>query len=170
MNRTSNRVRQRTNQMQAKLFSDELRIALERYEARQITSADVINRLVEIAKKMREARHRHEALGLTVEEAAFYDALAGNPDHWQADPQLAEIARDLVKSIKDDLSPDWASHEATESGIRAKIKRLLRRHGYQAPNEGGAGRTPDKVTDLILGQARTLYRMWPEVWQGELLL
>jgi type I restriction enzyme R subunit len=164
------RVRQRTNQMQAKLFSDELQSALARYEARQITSAEVIARLVEIAKKMREARHRHEALGLTVEEAAFYDALAANPDDWQADPKLAEIARDLVKSIRDDLAPDWASHEATESAIRAKIKRLLRRHDYQVTKTGGAGRSPDKVADLILGQARTLYRMWPDVWQGELLL
>jgi type I restriction enzyme R subunit len=163
------RVRTRANQMQAKLFSDELRGVLERYEARQLTSGQVIEKLVELAKSMREARRRYEALGLTVEETAFYDALAGGSDDWTADPQLADIARDLVKSIKADLTIDWADHEATEAAIRAKIKRLLRRHGYRAPQSGG-GRQPERVADLILDQARTLYRTWPDVWQGELLL
>jgi type I restriction enzyme R subunit len=156
------RVRNRSNQMQAKLFSDELHAVLDRYDARQLTSGEVIGRLVELAKEMREARHRHEALGLSVEEVAFYDALAGSSDDWAADPQLAEIARDLVRSIKADLTIDWADHEATEAAIRARIKRLLRRHGFEAPARGGA-RPPEAVADAILEQARTLYRMWPDV-------
>src|SRR5207302_6084701 len=71
------RVRERSNNMQAKLFGDAMNDVLARYELRQLTSAEVIERLVELAKKLREARGRHEALGLTVEEAAFYDAVAG---------------------------------------------------------------------------------------------
>jgi hypothetical protein len=46
---------------------------------------------------------------------AFYDAIAGGTDHWTADPKLAEVARVLVKGIKEDLTVDWADHEATES-------------------------------------------------------
>src|SRR5205823_10083586 len=108
-------------------FSDRLESALARYESRQLTSAQVIERLVELARDMREARRRHEALGLSVEEVAFYDALAGGSDEWVADPKLAEIARSLVKSIKADLSVDWTDHESTQAAIRAKIKHLLRR-------------------------------------------
>ena len=64
------RIRSRSNQMQGKVFSEQLHEVLARYEARQITSGEVIERLVEVARKMRDARHRNEALGLTVEETA----------------------------------------------------------------------------------------------------
>ncbi len=163
------RVRRRSNQMQAKLFGDRLHEVLQRYEARQITSGEVIERLVELAKEMRDARRRNEALGLTIEETAFYDAVAGSSDDWAADPKLAEVARALVTGIKEDLTVDWADHEATEAAIRAKIKRLLRRLGYTPPS-GGGGRQPDRVVDDILEQARVLYRWWPETIPGELLV
>jgi len=155
--------------MQAKLFSDRLHEVLQRYEARQITSGEVIERLVELAKKMRDARRRNETLGLTVEEAAFYDAVAGSSEDWTVDPKLAEVARALVTGIKEDLTVDWADHEATEAAIRAKIKRLLRRLAYTPPT-GGGGRMPDRVVDDILEQARVLYRWWPELAAGELIL
>jgi len=158
------RIRGRSNQMQAKLFGEQLHEVLQRYEARQITSGEVIERLVELAKKMREARRRNEELGLTVEETAFYDALAGSSEEWTADPKLAEIARTLVKGIKDDLTVDWADHEATEAAIRAKIKRLLRKLGYEAPH-GGGGPMPDRVVDDILEQARVMYRWWPQTFE-----
>jgi type I restriction enzyme R subunit len=160
------RTRSRLNQMQAKLFGDQLHEVLGRYEARQITSGEVIERLVELAKKMRDARRRNEALGLTVEETAFYDAVAGSSDDWAADAKLAEIAQALVKGIKEDLTVDWADHEATEAAIRAKIKRLLRRLRYAPPRAGG-GVPPERVVDDILEQARVLYRMWPEVFLVE---
>lgn len=158
------RARQRTNRMQAKLFADELREALGEYEARQVTSADIITRLVALARQMRDARHRNEALGLSIEEAAFYDALAGSSEDWVADPQLADIARALVQGIKSDLSIDWADHESTEAAIRAKIKRLLRRFNYRPTRErgGGGGPMPADIADRILDQARQLYRYWPE--------
>ncbi|OAI56158.1 hypothetical protein AYO48_00010 [Gaiella sp. SCGC AG-212-M14] len=161
------RVRERGNNMQAKLFGDAMQDVLARYELRQLTSSEVIARLVELAKKIREARHRHEALGLTIEEAAFYDAVAGDTEDWEPDPEIAAIARDLVKSIRADLSVDWADHEATEAAIRAKIKRLLRRHHFSATQTGG-GKPLDRVADLVLEQARTLYRYWPDMFNSEL--
>jgi type I restriction enzyme R subunit len=156
------RLRQQSNNMQAKLFGEALGDVLARYERRQLTSAEVMERLIELAKEMRAARRRHEALDLTVEEAAFYDALAGRADDWDADPQIAEIARALVASIKADLSVDWASHDATEAAIRVKIKRLLRRYRFRA-SENGGGRPFDRLAENVLEQARTLYRAWPEI-------
>jgi type I restriction enzyme R subunit len=163
------RVRSRTNRMQAKLFGDRLRAVLDRYEARQITSGEVIERLVELARKVRDARRRHEALGLSVEEVAFYDALAGGSEDWTANERTAEVARALVRGIKEDLSVDWADHEATEAAIKVKIKRLLRRHKFEAPN-GGGGRSVDRVVAGLLDQARELYRFWPDVPLAELPL
>ncbi len=163
------RGRRRANQMQAKVFGEEVRAVLQRYELRQLTSAEVVERLVEIAKQLRGARHRHEQLGLSPEEAAFYDALAGGVDDVKADPELAEIARELVEGIRTDLTVDWADREATEAKVRAKIKRLLRKHKYQppapTPNGGGGGGPAgfDWAAQLVLDQAKALYRYWPDV-------
>ncbi len=163
------KARGKANHRQAKLFGDQLNDVLAKYQNRQLSSGDVVQALVKLAKQMREARHRHEALGLTAEEAAFYDALAANPDDTTADPELARIARDLVKSIRGDLSVDWASQESREAAIRIKIKRLLRKHKFKpaaAKGSGGGSRrrvSLDQTTDQILEQARAMYRAWPEV-------
>jgi type I restriction enzyme R subunit len=171
------RSRGRANRMQEKLFSDELSKLLARYRARQLTSAEIVAALVELAKKMRAARRRHEELGLTEEEAAFYDALAGQPDEWKADDELIKITKQLVSAIRNDLSVDWTSHEAAEAAIRVKVKRLLRRAHYEPPavavptdngTTGGSGAKSiyDIAADLVLDQARVLYKYWPEVAVG----
>lgn len=147
------RQRARWNQTQAKLFGEELEAVLARYRDRQIVGAEVVKALVDLAKKVRDARQRHRELGLNEEEAAFYDALVGSAEEITADPKIAEIARDLVKGIRADLSVDWTSHESREALVRRKIKRVLRKHRY---------RSPDAVA-LILDQARALYYRWPEV-------
>jgi type I restriction enzyme R subunit len=158
------RSRSRTNQTQAKLFTEQIEAVLRRYELRQITSAEVVERLVEIAKNLRDVRRRHEQLGLSVEEAAFYDALAGGAGDGVADPQLAAIASELVKSIRADLTVDWADRESTEAKIRTKIKRLLRKHGYKPPmTAGGGAEAIGHYTQLVLDQAKELYRYWPDV-------
>jgi type I restriction enzyme R subunit len=159
------RSRSRTNKMQAKLFTEQIEAVLRRYELRQISSADVVERLVEIAKTLREARRRHEQLGLSVEEAAFYDALAGGDADGAPDAQLATIASELVKSIRADLTVDWADRESTEAKIRTKIKRLLRKHGYEPPAmaSGGGADAIGHYTQLVLDQAKELYRYWPDV-------
>ena len=160
--------RMRANRAQAARFSERVQDVLHRYELKQLTSAEVVERLVEIAKELRDARHRHEQLGLSEEEAAFYDALAGGVEHVQADPDLAALAHELVESIRRDLTVDWTDREATEAKIRTKIKRLLRRRRkeLQKAAAGGGGKPPDDLnfyTDLILDQAREMYRYWPEV-------
>ena len=164
------RSRGQRNQMQAKLFGEELNAVLARYRNRQITGAEVVKALVDLAKKVRDARRRHEELGLGEEEAAFYDALLGSPEDIALDPKIAEIARDLVKGIRADLSVDWTGHESREALIRRKIKRLLRRHDYRPPEPkkgggtaGGGRMTLERATQLILDQARVLYYRWPEV-------
>lgn len=168
------RGRERANRMQAKLFGDEIRAVLRRYERKQLTSAEVVERLVEIAKQLRGTRGRHEQLGLSEEEAAFYDALAGGIEDVKADPALAEIAQELVRAIRADLAIDWADREATEAEVRAKIRRLLRQKRYKPPRGrmvsagGGARRRQlDETAQLVLDQAKALYRRWPEIKVGD---
>jgi len=161
--------RGRANRTQAKIFSEQIEAVLRRYAQRQLTSAEVVARLVEIAKSLRDARHRHEQLGLSIEEAAFYDALAGHTTATDgADPQLAAIAAELVNSIRADLTVDWADRQSSEAAIRRKIKRLLRRHEYRpvvtaGPSGGGCdAHDLNHYTQLVLEQAKELYRYWPE--------
>jgi type I restriction enzyme R subunit len=159
--------RMRTNRVQGQQFGERVQEVLRRYELKQLTSAEVVKRLVEIAKELRDARHRHEQLGLTEEEAAFYDALAGGVEHVTADPDLAAIAHELVESIRNDLTVDWTDREATQAKVRTKIKRLLRRRRKELAKAAGASGTGphdlNYYTDLILDQARDMYRYWPEV-------
>jgi type I restriction enzyme R subunit len=164
------RGRGRRNQMEAKLFGEELDAVLGRYRNRQITGAEVVTELVELAKKMRDSKRRHQELGLTEEEAAFYDALLGNAEELVHDPHIAQIARDLVTGIRSDLSVDWTSHESREATVRRKIKRLLRKHKYLPPpridgngSSGGGGMALERATHLILEQARVMYYRWPDV-------
>jgi type I restriction enzyme R subunit len=159
------RSRRTTSQAQAKLFSEKVNEILKRYEARQITSAEVIKALVELAKSLRDGRRRHEQLGLTREEAAFYDALAGADQDAPVDPQLASIAADLVKGIRADLTVDWADRESVEAAIRRKIKRLLRRHNYHPPVTAAGGSGGDALNyyaAIVLDQAKALWRYWPD--------
>jgi len=161
-------VRRKQNQLQADLFSDRLGKVLSRYHARQISSAEVIRQLVELAREVRSAQKRNEDLGLRDEEVAFYDALSGSDpsQDMKADPKLAEIARDLVQEIRGDLDVDWTNRENLQAAIRVKVKRLLRRHGYRPPRSAngiGGTLTLDEICIRILVQARILYAAWPDI-------
>jgi hypothetical protein len=100
--------------------------------------------------------------GLTEEEAAFDDALAGGSDDLKAEPDLAAIAHEIVESIRRDLTVDWTDRRATEAKMRTKIKRLLRRHRDKLPapvpaRSNGGGEPADRLNylaDMILDQAR----------------
>ena len=82
----------------------------------------------------------------------------------QGRPAARTIAHELVESIRGDLTVDWADREATEAKIRAKIKRLLRKHSYKpASARRRRRRRPKPLHQLVLDQAKALYRYWPEV-------
>ena len=165
------RGRLRTNQTQAREFTEAVEAVLSRYEARQLTSAQVVEQLVALAKRLRDARDRHEQLGLTEEEAAFYDALAGGASDVKADPQLAAIAHDLVQALRNSgrLRVDWTDHASSQAAIRRIIKRLLRKHHYQPPASvrvgGGGGDIPplEYFAQAVYEQAEAMYQYWPEV-------
>ena len=88
--------------------------------------------------------------------------MAGGAEDVKADPKRTAIAHDLVEGIRTDLTVDWADRQATEAKVRAKIKRLLRKHSYQPPRPtGGGGRRSNGLeyaAQLVLDQAKVLYR------------
>jgi hypothetical protein len=81
---------------------------------------------------IRAARQRGEESGLTEEEIAFYDALAENESAVEVmgDARLRVIAHDLLVSLKENLTVDWAHRESARARMRVLVKRILRKYGY----------------------------------------
>ena len=138
----------RTNLVQARRFSEQLDDAINRYTNRALTTAEIIAELVKLAKQMRDAAQRHEQLGLSVAEAALYDAIAQNDAAvlQMGDATLKKIAVDLVWAVPQSVTIDWNVKASVRAAMRAKIRRLLAKYDYPPDQE-------DKAVELILEQA-----------------
>lgn len=151
------RYQQRHNLVQARKFSEMLERSLQRYRNRSIQAAQVILELIDMARELRDAPKRGEALGLSDEELAFYDALVDHGDvrEVMGDRTLAVIAQELGDAIRHSVTIDWTQKEAVRARMRAMVKRLLRRHGYPPDQQPAA-------VETVLRQAETLCRDWGE--------
>ena len=147
--------RRRKNVVQARSFSEMLEQSLRRYQNRAIEAAQVIEELIELAREMREASARGEQLGLTEDELAFYDALETNDSAVQVlgDETLRAIARELVETVRRNVTIDWALRENVRAHLRRLVRRILRRHGYPPDKQEQATRT-------VLEQAELLSEGW----------
>jgi type I restriction enzyme R subunit len=143
------------NVTQSKAFSERLEAAISRYHANALTTAQVIEELIQLAKDIQAARARGEETGLTDEEIAFYDALAENESARQVmgEPALRVIAHELVASIKTNVSVDWMHREAARARMRVLVKRLLRKYGYPPDLQ-------DAAVQKVLQQAEALSADW----------
>lgn len=95
------RSRTRTNVVETKKFSERLEQAIARYHTNAVSTVEVIQELINLAKDIREARLRGEESGLSEDEIAFYDALAENQSAVEVlgDASLRVIAHELLTSL-----------------------------------------------------------------------
>ncbi len=116
--------RRRKNVVQARSFAELLEQSLRRYENRSIEAAQVIEELIELAREMREASARGEQLGLTDDELAFYDALETNDSAVQVlgDETLRAIARELVETVRSNVTIDWTLRENVRARYDVKLR------------------------------------------------
>ena len=152
------KARRRTSLVQARNFSELLEASLKRYTNRAITTVQVIEELIDLAKKMKEADARGEGLGLGVEELAFYDALETNDSAVRVlgDEILKAIAIDLKNAIRRNASIDWTVRENVRARLRVMVKRILKKHGYPPDKQ-------EKATQTVLEQAEHLAEQWAAV-------
>jgi type I restriction enzyme R subunit len=145
------RARGERSLVQQRKFSEMLEDAVRRYQNRTIEAAQVIAELIELAKKMREADAQGDALKLTKDEAAFYEALAENESAVKVlgDVQLCEIAREVTQVVRKNATIDWTRKESVQAKLRIEVKKVLKRTGY--PPDG-----QQKATDDVLEQAKRL--------------
>jgi type I restriction enzyme R subunit len=151
------KTRGRKNLVQSRSFAKLLENSIRKYQNRGIEAAQVIEELIGIAKEMREGEQRGEKLGLTEEEAAFYDALGTNDSAVQAlgDENLRFIAQELTKTIRENITIDWTEREAVRARLRVMVKRILRKYGYPPDKQ-------EQATKTVLEQAEVLCAEWAE--------
>ena len=144
---------QRTNLVQARKFSEQLEEAINRYTNRSLTTAEIIAELVKLAKEMRDQAKRHEQLGLSVAEAAFYDAIVQNDAAvlQMGDDTLKKIAVDLVWSVRSSVTIDWNLKESVGRRMRSKVRRLLAKYDYPPDLEEKADRAGPRAGRALRG-------------------
>lgn len=145
------KVRQRVNLVQSKKFSEMLENAVKTYQNNLITSAQIIDEMIRLAKDIKDADRRGEEMGLDFREYAFYSALEVNDNSVSVlgDEILRHIARELVESVKKNTSIDWTVREKVQARMRVAIKKILRKHGYPPDMEL-------KATETVIEQAKLL--------------
>ena len=149
------RSQSRINLVQARAFSDRLEEAITRYHSNAITTAEVIQELIKLAKDIRAARQRGEEEGLSQEEISFYDALAQNESAVKVmgNDQLRVIAHELLTSLKSNASVDWQHLQSARARMRIVVKRILRKYGYPPDLQ-------DAAVQTVLQQAEVLSAQW----------
>ena len=147
--------RRRKNVVQARSFAEMLEQTIRRYQSRAVEAAQVIEELIGLARELREANARGEALGLSEDELAFYDALGINDSAVQVlgDETLRGIARELVETVRGNVTIDWTLRENVRAKLRVLVKRVLRKHGYPPDKQ-------ESATQTVLEQAEALSACW----------
>ena len=135
--------------MQDRKFRDMLADVILRYQNRSIETAQVMEELIAMAKKFREAATRGEELGLREDEVKFYDALANNESAVRElqDETLKKIAQELTQSLRENLTVDWSERESVRAKLRLMVKRILKKYKYPPDQQ-------DAAVQLILEQAQ----------------
>ncbi|MBB3269704.1 type I restriction enzyme R subunit [Pseudomonas sp. OG7] len=144
-----------SNLAQEKKFSELLDSVIKRYQNRSIETAQVIEELIEMAKKFAAASKRGDALGLNDDELAFYDALANNEASVRelGDEILAKIAHELTDSLRQNVTVDWSNRDSVRAKLRLLVKRILRKYKYPPDQQ-------EEAAQLVLAQAETLCEAW----------
>ena len=147
--------RRRENVAQARSFAEMLEETLRRYRNRAVEAAQIIEELIDLAREMRTANERGEALGLSGDELAFYDALETSDSAVQVlgDEKLRLIAGELVRTVNKNVTIDWTRRETVRAKLRAAVRRVLKKHGYPPDKR-------EKATETVLEQAEALSAAW----------
>lgn len=145
------RIFARTGVVKSQLFSEKLKNVMKRYNNRMITSAEVIEELLNLSKEMTDAYNAGEEKGLSQEELAFYDALVADPEVLRnmEDSVLVEMAHELTDLIRRSRTVDWDKKQSARAYMRTQVKHLLRKYKYPPEKAAGAIDTVIKQAELM---------------------
>jgi len=149
------RIMSKKNMVQAKSFMDLLDKTIKKYTNRSIEAAQVIEELIELARKVRDEKGRGKELNMNDDEVAFYDALEVNDSAVKilGNDVLRKIALELTRMIRNSVTIDWTQRESVRAGIRVEVKKILKKYGYPPDKE-------KKAIDTVLKQAELIAKGW----------
>ena len=149
------KLRSKRNLVQSKVFSEKLQKTLNAYHNRAISTMQVIEELIKLAKDLDAATKAGKEMGLTDDEKAFYDALAANESAVavMGDDKLKVIASELITQVKKSVTIDWTLRESARAKIKVMVKRILNKYGYPPDLQEEAVKT-------VLAQAELLCADW----------
>ena len=145
------KTRSRTNLVKSKKFLEMLEIAIKKYQNNLLTTAQIIEELIKIAKEVKESDKEGEKLGLSTSEVAFYNALEINDSAVKVlgDETLKIIAREIADKVKRNATIDWTIRESARAKLMVLVKRTLTKYGYPPDKQ-------QKAIDTVLRQAELL--------------
>jgi len=143
------------NIIQSRSFMDMLDQTIKKYTNRSVEAAQVIEELIELARKVREERNRGKQQNMNDDEIAFYDALGVSDSavNVLGDETLRKIALELTLMIRNSVTIDWTQRESVQAEIRLKVKKILRKYGYPPDKQ-------EKATRTVLEQAELIAKDW----------
>jgi type I restriction enzyme, R subunit len=143
--------RMRTNLVKSRKFLEMLEASIKKYQNNLLTTSQIIEELIRIAKEIKEADKEGEKLGLTTEEVAFYNALEVNDSAVQVlgNETLKEIAKEIADKVKKNATIDWTIRESARAKLMVLVKRTLTKYGYPPDKQ-------QKAIDTVLKQAELM--------------
>ena len=155
----------RGNEVRSKLFSERIDELMVKYTNKQLSAAEVIARLIEMADEVSAESNRGEQFSppLGTDELAFYDVVSQNPSavDVMGDDTLAQIARELVATMRRDIRTDWTVRDDVKAKLRSSIKRLLRKYKYPPDQQ------PRAIVDVMHQMESLAPRYAEELREGE---
>ena len=141
----------KTNLLKQRKFSDLLEKSLGKYSNRAVEAAQVIEELIAMAKQFQEDLELRDSHNLSDEETAFYDALAKNESasELMGEEILVEMAREVAKKLRDNLTVDWEVRDSVRAKLRILIRTLLRKYKYPPDQQKDA-------VEMVLRQAEVI--------------
>lgn len=149
------KLRSKTNLVKSRALLEMLEGSIKKYQNNLLSTAEIIQHLIDLAKEIKEADKRGEALNLSEDEMAFYDALEVNDSAVQVlgDEQLRDIAREIADKIRSNATIDWTIRESARAKLMVLVKRTLTKYGYPPDKQ-------QKAIDTVLKQAELLADYW----------
>lgn len=128
-----------------------LETAIRKYQNNLLSTAEIIQELIEIAKEVRESDRQGEKLNLTKDEVAFYNALEINDSAIKVlgDETLRDIAKEIADKVKRNATIDWTIRESARAKLMVLVRRTLSKYGYPPDKQ-------QKAIDTVLKQAELL--------------
>ena len=146
------KARGQKNAIQGKEFTKKLEEAINKYQNRGLTTVEVMNKIIAIAKELNDSRAPD---GMSDEEYAFYQALSENESAREqlGHPILKALALELTDKLRKSATINWQNRKSSRAKMMAMIKVLLKRHRYPPDNE-------KEATEKIINQAELLADNW----------